>query len=192
MILKRRGNLCIYAPNDGGFVMKAHARFACKLFFNRMFFSIVTVCVIPIFIPIIDNLGFVGPLLFAFTICSLYLGIEADMVWKLGKHDRQSYSTEKPYLAKGAVVSLLSELPFFLMYIWLILSGGSRGLRAVYRCFCIAPYMSLVPEDAVNIGYLLVLFISPALAFPMYIAGSRKPKNVQKKRLRDKILYKNK
>ena len=172
--------------------MKHHVSFAGKLFLNRMFFNILTVCVIPIFIPIIDSLGMFGRIVFSAMVSSLYLGVECDMVWKLGKRDRQSYSTDFSYPLKGAVVALIAEIPFFLMYIPLVLSGGAPLWRALYRCLCIGPFMTLVPQDYINIGYLLVLFISPAFSLPLYIVGTKKPKDTEKRTLRDKILYKNK
>lgn len=172
--------------------MKQHFTFAGKLFLNRLFFNILAVIVIPVFISMIDMLGMTGRVLFALVICSLYLGVQMDMVWKLGKHDRQPYATEKPYKLKGFCVSLLAEVPFFIMYLLLILSGGAVPLRAIYRCLCIAPYMSLVPEDVVTIGYFLVLFIAPLVSLFPYIVGYRKPRDGEKKGLREKIMFKQK
>ncbi|MDD6308097.1 MAG: hypothetical protein PUB07_01900 [Clostridia bacterium] len=170
--------------------MKQHLSYVLKLLGNRMFFNLVTVCLIPVFIAIIDNMGFFGHFLFAFVICSVYLAVVFDMIWKLGRHDRQPYATEKIYPLKGLVIGLLSEVPYLIMFCILLLSNGSVHLRAVYRCLCIAPFMSLVPEDAVTPGYALVLFIVPMLCLIAYPVGLKKPSPDSTNSLAHKIMFK--
>lgn len=170
--------------------MKQHAIFIGKLFGERMLFNLITLIMIPVFIPIIASFS-MGPMLFSLMVCSLYLGISADTIWKLGKHDRQSYATEKHYKLKGLVIGLCSELPFFLLYINLLCRPGSSPARALYR-LSIGPFMGFVPEDRVTIGYGLVLLIMPLWAFLFYLVGYyRRPKD-NKDTLSHKILYKNK
>ncbi len=165
--------------------MKQHMRYALKLFGERMFFNFLTLVMIPVFIPIIDTFRF-GPVVFSLMVCSLYLGIAFDMIWKLGRHDRQPYATEKHYPLKGVVVGLLSEIPFFIFFILLLINPG---MLPFYRVVCIGSYMGFVPETHVTIGYGLVLMIIPILSGIAYKAGYRKPKE-EKEKLSHKIMYK--
>ncbi len=168
--------------------MKQHIRYAAKLFGERMFFNLVSLIMIPVFIPIIGSLSF-GPALFSIMVCSLYIGIGFDMVWKLGRHDRQSYATEKHYPLKGLVVSLISEIPFLLVFLFLAINPGSMQLRAFYRVVCIGTYMGFVPQTHFTIGYGLVLLIMPLFSLVAYRVGYRKPKEESEK-LSHKIMYK--
>ena len=170
--------------------MAQHIIFAAKLFGERVLFNIITLIMIPVFIPIIGSFA-MGPILFSLMVCSLYLGIAADTIWKLGKHDRQSYATEKHYKLKGLVVGLCSELPFFLLYINLLFRPGSSPARALYR-LSIGPFMGFVPEDRVTIGYGLVLLIIPLWALLFYLVGYYRRPNDKKDTLSHKILYKDK
>ncbi len=170
--------------------MRQHNLFAAKLFGERLLFNFITLVMIPVFIPIIDSFS-MGPVIFSLMVCSLYLGITADTIWKLGHHDRQSYATEKHYKLKGLVIGLYSELPFFFLYVNLLCRPGSAPARALYRIF-IGPYMGFLPEDRVTPGYGLVLLIIPLWALLFYLAGYyRRPKE-KKDTLSHKILYKNK
>ena len=142
---------------------------------------------IPVFIPMIHSWE-IGPVLFSLTVCAVYLGIAADLVWKIGKHDRKSYATEKHYKLKGAVIGLMSEVPFLLMYLNLLLHQDSARTRALYR-LAVGPFMGFIPEDRVNLGYGLVLLIIPVLAGIFYLVGYRGEKEEAEK-LSNKIMYK--
>ncbi len=165
--------------------MNQHLRYALKLFGERMFFNLVSLIMIPVFIPIIGSFAF-GPALFSIMVCSLYLGIAFDMIWKLGRHDRQSYATEKHYRLKGMVVAAISEIPFLLFYILLLFFPS---MLPFYRVVCIGTYMGFVPQTHVTAGYGLVLLIMPALSAIAYLAGYKKP-NEEKEKLSHKIMYK--
>ncbi len=167
--------------------MKQHLRYAAKLFGERVFFNFLALIMIPVFIPFIANLSF-GAALFSVMVCCFYLAIAADMVWKVGQHDRKSYATEKHYALKGLVIGLLGEIPFFVFYIFLLLFPR---LLPFYRVLCIGPYMGFVPETHVTPGYGLVLLILPVTAAIAYAFGYRGMKD-EKETLRWKILYKNK
>ncbi len=165
--------------------MKQHTRYALKLFGERMFFNFLALVMVPVFIPIIDFFSF-GPTVFSLMVCSLYLGIAFDMIWKMGRHDRQSYATEKHYPLKGVVVGLLSEIPSFIFFILLLFNPG---MLPFYRVVCIGSYMGFVPATHINAGYGLVLLIIPLLSGIAYIVGYRPPKD-EKKKLSHKIMYK--
>ncbi len=169
--------------------MKQHSKFALKLFGERIFFDFLTLIMIPVFIPMIHSWE-VGPALFSLTVCSLYLGIAADLVWKMGKHDRKSYATEKHYKLKGVVIGLMSEIPFILMYLNLLLHQDSARTRALYR-LAVGPYMGFIPEDSINAGYGLVLLVIPVLSGIFYLVGYRGEKE-EKDRMSHKIMYKKK
>jgi len=169
--------------------LKQHIKYALKLFGERIFFDVLTLIMIPIFIPMIHSWE-VGPALFSMTVCFLYLGITCDLVWKLGKHDKKSYATEKHYKLKGAAVGLLSEVPFLLMYLLLLLHQDSARLRALYR-LAVGPFMGFIPEDSVTAGYGLVLLIVPVLSCIFYLVGYRGIKE-KTEVLSQKIVYKKK
>ena len=63
-------------------------------------------------------------------------------------------------------------------------------MRALYR-LAVGPYMGFIPEDRMNIGYLIVLFIVPVLAGIFYMVGYRGEKE-EKEKLSHKIMYKKK
>lgn len=165
--------------------MNQHLRYTLKLFGERMFFNFLSLIMIPVFIPIIGSFSF-GPAIFSLMVCSLYLGIAFDMIWKMGRHDRQSYATEKHYPLKGLVVAALSELPFLILFLFLLFHPG---MLPFYRVFCIGTYMGFVPQTHVNAGYGLVLLIMPALSAIAYLAGYKKPKEETEK-VSQKIMYK--
>lgn len=167
--------------------MNQQLRYALKLFGERMFFNLLSLIMIPVFIPIIGSFS-IGPAIFSIMVCSLYIGIAFDMIWKLGRHDRQSYATEKHYRLKGMVVAALSELPFLLCYILLLFNPG---ILPFYRVVCIGTYMGFVPQTHVNAGYGLVLLIMPVFSAIAYLAGYKKP-NEEKEKLSHKIMYKKK
>lgn len=164
--------------------MKQHLLYAAKLFGERVFFNFISLIMIPVFIPFIANLSF-GSALFSVMVCCFYLAISADMIWKVGQHDRKSYATEKHYALKGLVIGTISEVPFFIFYIFLLFFPR---LLPFYRILCIGPYMGFVPETHVNAGYGLVLLILPVCAAFFYALGYRGPKD-ENKTLRWKILY---
>ena len=93
---------------------------ALKLYGERMFFNFVNLIMLPFFLPIITwqadetTMMGIGSILYSLMICSVYLGLLADRVWKIGKHDAKSYATEKYYPLKGLVIGLISETFFFL------------------------------------------------------------------------------
>ena len=167
--------------------MRQHLKFALKLFGERVFFDFVTLIMIPVFIPIIYSWA-VGPALFSLTVSSVYLGVACDMIWKMGKHDKKSYATEKYYKLKGAVVGLLSEIPFIFMYLLLLLNQDAMRLRALYR-LAVGPFMGFIPEDRLSAGYGLVLLIVPVLSCIFYLVGYRGEKEETEK-LSHKIMYK--
>lgn len=193
--------------------MQQHRRYALKLFGERMFFNLISLIMIPIFAPIIgffsDSSTFskdgvlleagsffgAGSVIYSLMICSLYVGIAFDMIWKMGRHDRQSYATEKHYPLKGLVVALLSEVPFLIFYLLLLLFPQ---LVSAYRVLCIGPYMGFLPVPTAGgldgwalAGYGLVLLIMPLFSMLAYMAGYKKPKEARQK-LSHKIMYKKK
>lgn len=194
--------------------MKQHMLYALKLFGERLFFNLLTLLMMPVFAPIIGSFSDastfsadgtlletgtffgVGSVIYSLMVCSLYLGIAFDMVWKMGKHDRQSYATEKHYRLKGLVVGLMAEVPFFLFYLLFLVNHGTV---AFYRVFCIGTYMgflpSALPDGAgralVLAGYGLVLLIMPVLSMIAYMAGYKKPTEETEK-VSHKIMYKKK
>jgi len=182
--------------------MKQHMRHMWKLLGERIFFNIITVIMLPVFLPIIDTFSDAntftgtGPVIFSLMVCSLYLGIAFDMIWKMGRHDRQSYATEKHYRLKGLVVGLLSEIPFLIFYLLFLLFPG---MFPFYRIICIGVYMGFLPAtlptrsrlDPELSGYGLVLLILPVFTALGYIVGYKKPKDETKK-LSFKLMYKNK
>ncbi len=176
--------------------MKQHLLYTAKLFGNRMLFNFVTILMTPIYLPIIGTysneesfFGF-GSVFFSLLICSVYLGIAADMMWKLGKHDKQSFATEKYYPAKGLVLGLLSEIPFLLVFLFVALFPSSIRLRSLYRILCIGSYMGFVPANRVTVGYGLVLLIIPVLSGIFYLVGYKKKYKESGDRLSHKIMYK--
>lgn len=169
--------------------MRQHLISALKLFGDRMFFNVLTLFMIPVFIPIIHSLSY-GPALFSFTICALYLGIIADVVWKIGKHDRQPYATEKIYRSKGFVIGAISEIPSLLLLVVLLFHTDSAGFRGLYRLM-IGPFMGFVSADAVTPAYGLVLVIIPIISGLSYLWGLRRPTE-KKRSLSQKIMYKKK
>ncbi len=176
--------------------MKQHLIGAAKLFADRMLFNFVTLLVAPIYLPIIgtysneETMFGAGSVFFSLLVCSVYLGIAADMVWKIGKHDKQSFATEKYYPLKGLVIGLISEVPFLLVYLFVALFPMAEGLRAAYRLFCIGAYMGFVPANHVTVGYGLVLLIMPVLATIFYLVGYKQKYKEAEDRLSHKIMYK--
>ena len=111
--------------------MKQHLLCAGKIFLDRLLFNFVSLLLLPFCIAMIDSMRG-GPVLFSATICMLYLGIVYDTLWKMGKHDRQSYATEKHYALKGLAVGLISEIPFLVVLLFL-------GSPRFQRTFCLLP-----------------------------------------------------
>ncbi len=167
--------------------MDQHLLTALKLIGERALFNLITFIMIPVFIPIIDTFSW-GGAMFSAMVCSLYLGISLDTVWKVGRHDQKSYATEKHYKLKGLVMGALAEIPFFIFYILLLLFPG---MFPFYRVFCVGPYMGFLPQDHVNPGYGLVLLIMPIVTMLSYRAGYRPPK-AETKKLSHKLVYKTK
>ncbi len=170
--------------------MKQHLWYAGKIFLDRLLFNFVTLVLLPFFIAMIDSFS-LGPILFSAAICMVYLGIVYDTLWKVGKHDRQSYATEKPYPLKGLVIGLIGELPFWIAFLILLANPASKGVFAFYRVLCIGTYMGFVPETHFTAGYGLVLLIAPAFCALGYLLGHRKPKE-EKESLMHRLMYKEK
>lgn len=178
--------------------MKQHLVNAGKLIGERLLFNLVSLLMLPVFLPIIDwrsneitKVG-IGSVLFSLMICSVYLGITADRVWKIGKHDKKTYATEKYYPLKGFVIGLLSEVPFFLHFLFAAFFPGVVRLRTTYRVISIGAYMGFVPADHVSPGYALVLLIIPMLSGLFYLVGYHQKYKENEKRLSHKIMYKKK
>ncbi len=167
--------------------MRQHLLIAAKLVGERIFFNFLTLLMVPLFIPIIDTFS-AGDIIFSATVCSLYIGIAYDQVWKMGRHDRQSYATEKHYKLKGLSVGVISEIPFLFFYLLLLFFPN---MRVFYRLVCIGAYMGFVPVERINAGYGLVLLIIPFVSTFAYMVGYKKPKD-DAKRLSRKIMYKKK
>ena len=176
--------------------MKQHLLYAAKLFGERMLFNLVTLLMIPIYLPIIgtysgeETFFGVGSVFFSLLVCSVYLGITADMIWKLGKHDKKSYATEKHYPLKGLVIGFLSELPSLLVFLFAVLFPEAVRVRALYRVVCIGAYMGFVPADRVTVGYGLVLLIIPVLSAIFYLVGYKQKYEEGKTSLFKKVMYK--
>lgn len=178
--------------------MKQHLTHAGKLILERLLFNLVSLIMLPVFMPIIDwradevtKVG-IGSIMFSLMVCSVYLGITADRVWKIGKHDRKTYATEKYYPLKGLVIGLLSEVPFFIHFLFAAIFPSVVRLRTTYRIFSIATYMGLVPANHVTAGYALVLLIVPLLSGLFYYIGYNQKYKESEERLSHKIMYKKK
>lgn len=178
--------------------MRQHLINAAKLLGDRLLFNLISLIMIPVFLPIIDwradeitKVG-IGSVLFSLMVCSVYLGLTADRVWKIGKHDRKTYATEKYYPLKGVVIGLLSEVPFFLHFLLAAIFPSAVRLRTTYRVIAIGSYMGFVPADHVNFGYFLVLLIIPALSGLFYLVGYHQKFKEQEETLSHKIMYKKK
>lgn len=170
--------------------MKQHLLCAGKIFLDRLLFNFVSLLLLPFCIAMIDSMRG-GPVLFSATICMLYLGIVYDTLWKMGKHDRQSYATEKHYALKGLVVGLISEIPFLIALLFVLANPASKGMFAFYRVLCVGSYMGFVPETHFTAGYALVLLIAPLVCALGYTIGYKKPKD-EKGSLMHKLMYKEK
>lgn len=178
--------------------MKQHLLHAGKLIGDRLLFNLVSILMLPVFMPIIDwqademtKVG-IGSILFSLMICSVYLGITADAVWKIGKHDRKTYATEKYYPLKGFVIGLLSEVPFFIHFLFAAIFPASFRLRTTFRALSVAVYMGFVPANQVTVGYALVLLIVPLLSGLFYYIGYNQKYKESEERLSHKIMYKKK
>ena len=167
--------------------MKLHLRHAAKLFGERLFFNFLTFMMLPVFFPIITNIT-VASAVCSLIVCCFYLLVAFDMIWKVGRHDRKSYATEKYYPLKGLVIGAISEIPFFIFYVLLLLFPS---LFPLYRLLCIGTYIGFVSQTKVTALYGLVLLIIPLVSALAYTAGYRNKKD-EKETLRWKILYKNK
>ncbi len=154
--------------------MKQHLVTAGKLFLDRLLFNIVALLLLPFCIAMIDMMQG-GPILFSVTVCMLYLGIIYDLLWKVGKHDRQSYATEKYYALKGLVIGLISEIPFLILFLFLAWNPSAQGFFALYRVIAVGAYMGFLPETHFTVGYGLVLLIAPLFTTLGYIVGHRRP-----------------
>ncbi len=193
--------------------MQQYKLYALKLFGERMFFNLVTIIMLPVFLPIIGTFSDIGTysadgtlieagtfsgagsVIYSLMVCSLYIGIAFDMVWKMGRHDRQPYATEKHHPLKGLFVALLSEAPFFLFYLLLLLFPQ---LLSAYRVLCVGTYMGFLPvppsghlQGWALAGYGLVLLIMPFFSMLAYMAGYKKPKE-ERQKFSHKIMYKKK
>ncbi len=143
----------------------------------RLIFVLMTFCIMG---PLFSLAQKLGMWFFSFTICIIYWPIIFDAAWKVGKFDAKPYTGVKPYLAKGFILGLLSEIPAFLFLILNVIFN-STALQTIFNLICIGyslPYLGFIGSSAtaVTIWYLPVLFAVPLISGIGYILGTKSVK----------------